>query len=85
MLVPSGRRLHVVSCGKQHRHWGIAGNAWTWDLASAALDAGVAGDRVTVEIEAEREGLASWQAQVRTVERAGYGLLWGQHWGGVSP
>ncbi|WP_054284855.1 phage tail protein [Gulbenkiania mobilis] len=64
---------------------GIAGNAWTWDLASAALDAGVAGDRVTVEIEAERDGLASWQAQVRTVERAGYGLRWGQHWGGVSP
>ena len=64
---------------------GLTGNAWTWDVASAGADAGVAGDRVTVEIEAERDGLASWQAQVRTVERAGYGLRWGQHWGGVSP
>jgi hypothetical protein len=64
---------------------GLTGNAWTWDVASSAADAGVAGDRVTVEIEAERDGLVSWQAQVRTVERAGYGLRWGQHWGGVSP
>lgn len=63
----------------------LTGNTWTWDVASAALDAGVAGDRVTVEIEAEREGLSSWQAQVRTVDRAGYGLRWGQYWGGVSP
>lgn len=62
---------------------GIAGNTWTWDVASAALDAGIAGDRVTVEIEAGREGLSSWQAQVRTVERAGYGLRRGQYWGGV--
>jgi hypothetical protein len=62
---------------------GLAGNTWTWDVTSAALDAGVAGDRVTVEIEAERDGLVSWQAQVRTVERTGYGLRWGQHWGGV--
>jgi hypothetical protein len=62
---------------------GLTGNTWTWDVASAAADAGVAGDRVTVEIEAERDGLASWQAQVRTVNRAGYGLRWGQYWGGV--
>ncbi|MGK0674268.1 MAG: phage tail protein [Halothiobacillaceae bacterium] len=61
----------------------LTGHAWTWDVTSAALDAGVAGDRVTVEIEAECDGLASWQAQVRSVERAGYGLRWGQHWGGV--
>jgi len=62
---------------------GLTGNTWTWDVASSATDAGVAGDRVTVEIEAEREGLSSWQAQVRTVDRAGYGLRWGQYWGGV--
>jgi len=62
---------------------GLTGTAWTWDVASAALDAGVAGDRVTVEIETERDGLTSWQAQVRSVERTGYGLRWGQYWGGV--
>ncbi|MFN4342866.1 MAG: phage tail protein [Azonexus sp.] len=62
---------------------GVTGNTWIWNVTSAAVDAGAAGDRVTVEIEAERDGLASWQPQVRTVERAGYGLRWGQSWGGV--
>lgn len=62
---------------------GIAGNTWTWDVGSSAVDAGVAGDRVTVEITAVRDGLESWQPQLRTVDRAGYGLRWGQHWGGV--
>lgn len=62
---------------------GLTGTGLTWDVASSAIDAGVAGDTVTVEIEAERDGIKSWQAQVRTVERAGYGLRWGQYWGGV--
>ncbi|MCL6619130.1 MAG: phage tail protein [Thermomonas hydrothermalis] len=62
---------------------GIAGTTWTWDVASAAADAGSAGDTVTIEIEAERDGLSSWQAQTRTTERAGYGLRWGQYWGGL--
>ncbi|MCR6497103.1 phage tail protein [Thermomonas sp. S9] len=61
---------------------GLTGNTWTWDVASAAVDAGAEGDLITIEIEAEREGLVSWQAQVRSVERAGYGLRWGQYWGG---
>jgi hypothetical protein len=62
---------------------GLAGTTWTWVVASAALDAGVAGDRITVEISAERDGLSSWQPQVRVMDRAGYGLRWGQYWGGV--
>lgn len=40
-------------------------------------------DRITVEISAERDGLSSWQPQVRVMDRAGYGLRWGQYWGGV--
>ena len=48
-----------------------------------ALDAGALGDRITVEISAERDGLSSWQPQVRVMDRAGYGLRWGQYWGGV--
>ena len=32
---------------------------------------------------AERDGLSSWQPQVRVMDRAGYGLRWGQYWGGV--
>ncbi|WP_062196555.1 phage tail protein [Caldimonas taiwanensis] len=62
---------------------GLTGNTWTWDVASAAADAGSAGDTVTIGIEAERDGLSSWQAQLRTVERAGYGLRYGQYYGGI--
>ncbi|AUM00582.1 phage tail protein [Rhodocyclaceae bacterium] len=62
---------------------GLTGTTWTWTVADAAADAGAAGDRVTLEISAVRDGLESWQAQARSVDRAGYGLRWGQHWGGV--
>lgn len=62
---------------------GLAATSWTWTVAAAATDAATAGDRVTVEVESVRDGLASWQAHACTVERAGWGLRWGQYWGGV--
>jgi hypothetical protein len=62
---------------------GLAGTSWTWDVATAASDASAAGGQVTIELWASRGGLDSWQPQTRTVERAGYGLRWGQYWGGV--
>lgn len=62
---------------------GLLGTAYIWTAAMAALDAGALGDRITVEISAERDGLSSWQSQVRVMDRAGYGLRWGQYWGGV--
>jgi len=54
---------------------GLLGTTFIWTAAMAALDAGALGDRITVEI--------SWQPQVRVMDRAGYGLRWGQYWGGV--
>lgn len=62
---------------------GLLGSAYIWTAAVAALDAGALGDRITVEISAERDGLSSWQPQVRVMDRAGYGLRWGQYCGGV--
>ena len=62
---------------------GLLGTAYILTAAVAALDAGALGDRITVEISAERDGLSSWQPQVRVMDRAGYGLRWGQYWGGV--
>jgi hypothetical protein len=62
---------------------GLIGNTFVWTAAVAALEAGALGDRITVEIAASREGLSSWQSQVRVTDRAGYGLRWGQYWGGV--
>jgi len=66
-----------------HTEMGLLGTTYIWTAAVAALDAGALGDRITVEISAERDGLSSWQPQVRVLDRAGYGLRWGQHWGGV--
>ena len=62
---------------------GLSSTTWVWTSAEAAEEAGLLGDRITVEILAEREGLSSWQPQRREVNRAGYGLRWGQYWGGV--
>jgi hypothetical protein len=52
-------------------------------VATAAADAGALGDRVTLEIAAVRDGLESWQPQVRQVIRAGYGLHYGNYYGGL--
>jgi len=66
-----------------HTASGIAGSDFVWDVATAATDAGALSDRISVEISAERDGLESWQPQVRVMDRAGYGLRWGQYWGGL--
>lgn len=66
-----------------HTEIGIGGSSWTWDAATAASEAGPDGDAITIEITAERDGYDSWKPQVRSVQRAGYGLRWGQYWGGV--
>jgi hypothetical protein len=66
-----------------HTETGLLGTTFIWTAAVAALDAGALGDRITVEISAERDALESWQPQMRVMDRTGYGLRWGQYWGGV--
>ena len=66
-----------------HTETGLLGTTFVWTAAVAAPEAGALGDRITVEISAERDGLSSWQPQVRVMDRTGYGLRWGQYWGGV--
>jgi len=66
-----------------HTETGITGSIFVWDVTTAAADAGALGDRVTLEIAAERDGLESWQPQVRQVIRAGYGLHYGNYYGGL--
>jgi hypothetical protein len=66
-----------------HTESGLIGTSFVWTAAVAAPEAGALGDRITVEISAERDGLSSWQPQARVMDRTGYGLRWGQYWGGV--
>jgi hypothetical protein len=66
-----------------HTSAAIAGTTYTWDIATAAAEGGILADTVTVEIQSVRDAWESWQKQRRTVERAGYGLRYGQYWGRV--
>lgn len=62
---------------------GLLGTSQSWDIATAAADAGILGGTITVEIEADRDGLTSWKKHAITLERAGWGLRYGQYYGGV--
>jgi len=66
-----------------HTATGITGNSFVWDVASAAVDAGALGDQITLEITSVRDGLESWQPQTRHLMRAGYGLHYGNYYGGL--
>lgn len=64
---------------------GLTATAWTYPSADEATDSGLGrlNGRFRVEIEALRDGYVSWQKQVRSVERAGYGLNYGKYYGGI--
>ena len=76
-------RIHDRDGTLVHTASGITGTSFVWVVATAAADAGALGERITLEISAERDGMESWQPQVRQVERAGYGLHYGNHYGGI--
>jgi len=61
------------------------GNGYTWPLAQEATDSslGRVNASLKVEIEASRDGHLSWQKQVIQFECAGYGLRYGQYYGGI--
>ena len=64
---------------------GLTGNGYTWPLSQEATDSGLGrvNASLKVEIEASRDGHVSWQKQVIQFERAGYGLRYGQYYGGI--
>jgi hypothetical protein len=66
-----------------HATTAITGTTFTWDLAVAGAEGGILADTVTIEIRSVRDAWESWQMQRRTVQRTGYGLRYGQYWGGV--
>ena len=66
-----------------HTETGLTGANFVWDVSSAASEAGAQGDRISMEIIAVRDGLGSWQPQLRHVERAGYSLHYGNYYGGI--
>jgi hypothetical protein len=63
---------------------GLTGSSMTWTLAEEAANSRLSriNGRIRVEIEAERGGHVSWQKQVIEFDRAGYGLHYGEYYGG---
>ncbi|WP_017365807.1 phage tail protein [Methylococcus capsulatus] len=64
---------------------GIAGSGTTWPLAQELADSGLGrvNAHVKVEIEASRDGYVSWQKHVIEFDRTGYGLRYGDYYGGT--
>lgn len=64
---------------------GITGNGTTWPLAQELADSGLGrvNAHVKVEIEASRDGHLSWQKHVIEFDRTGYGLRYGDYYGGA--
>lgn len=66
---------------------GLAGTAQTWRLADIVADGAGASSRVRIEIESTRTDadgtFASWQKHDLALERAGYGLHYGNYYGGI--
>jgi hypothetical protein len=66
---------------------GLAGTSQTWTLTDAASDGAASDDRIKIEIEASRTDadgtFASLYKHSITVDRAGYGLRYGEYWGGA--
>jgi len=78
-------RLYNENSALQKTVAGLTGTAWTYSLTDEAADSGFGriNGRLRIEIEAVRAGYTSWQKQVRSVERAGYGLNYGKTYGGI--
>lgn len=62
---------------------GLAGTSYTY--TDEVADAGRLQGHLRIELESVRGGLASHQFQEREFDRAGYGLQWGNYWGGKAP
>lgn len=76
------RIYHFVTDALLNTYDGIAGDTWTYDAAMQALDA--ATGTVRVELESERDGLASYQKYSFTVIlQSGYGYGYGLNYGGA--
>ena len=64
---------------------GITGNSTTWPFSQELADSGLgrANAHIKVEIESSRDGHISWQKHIIEFDRTGYGLRYGEYYGGA--
>lgn len=68
-----------------HTYAGLSGTSQTYPSATEITDAGLGrvSMNLTVELSSQRAGLESWTKHRITVYRAGYGVAYGNHYGGL--
>jgi hypothetical protein len=64
---------------------GITTTSWSYLVADEVTDSGLGrlNGKLKIEVEAVRDGYASWQRQTRSFDRAGFGLNYGKYYGGT--
>jgi hypothetical protein len=68
----------------KHTETGLTGTSWTYPLATEIAESGLGrpNERLTVKVEAVRDGHTSWQAQhIDIPECRGYGMFYGATYG----
>ena len=72
--------------GLIHTESGLTGTSWTYPVATEISESGGLGRpnaTLRTVVEAVNGSLVSHQAHDHTCHRAGWGLRWGQYWGGL--
>ncbi len=66
---------------------GLVDTSQTWTMADIVADGAASDGRIKIEIESSRadavEVFVSWQKHVIETDRAGWGLQWGNYYGGI--
>lgn len=76
-------RIYNAADILKHTESGLTGTAYTYPVATEIAECGALQPRLRVELEATRGGLSSLQKHSMAVDRAGWGLRWGEYWGGA--
>ena len=77
-------RIYGEAGTLKHTETGITGTGWTYPISTEIAESGVnrPNEKLTVKIEAVRDGYTSWQSQeIEIPECRGYGMFYGATYG----
>lgn len=77
-------RIYGEAGTLKHTETGLTGTSWTYPMATEISESGLnrPNEKLTVKVEAIRDGYTSWQAQqIDIPECRGYGMFYGASYG----
>ena len=77
-------RIYGEAGTLKHTETGLTGTSWTYPMTTEIAESGLdrPNEKLTVKVEAVREGYTSWQAQrIDIPECRGYGMFYGATYG----